>query len=175
MQRCLQELCHICRTGIVLGIGQAGRICKMGVLHTKLCGLLVHQCGKVILTAAHQLRQSLTAFCAGGQHRTIEQVPHRDCLPGRKACHRCFFDLQGRENILRQCYLLIQIRLCLNCQQYGHHFGQRSRRSALVSTFLRQYLPALGVQQDRVSAGCIQQNVLPQKQYQQHKQCRQNT
>ena len=93
VQRCLQELCHICRAGIVLSVGQAGRICKMGVLHAKLCGLLVHQRGKVFFTAAYQLRQRLTAFCAGGQHRTIEQVTHRDSLIGYKARHRCFFGL----------------------------------------------------------------------------------
>ena len=93
VQCCLQQLCHICRAGIVLGVGQAGSVCKMSVLHTERCGFLVHQCGKVILTAAHQPRQRLTAFCTGRQHRTIEQVPHRDRLPGRKACHRCFFGL----------------------------------------------------------------------------------
>ena len=146
LQCCLQQLCHIRRAGIVLSIRQTGRIRKMGVFHAKLRSLLVHQCGKVILTVAHQPRQRLTAFCAGGQHRTIEQVPHRDRLPGRKARHGGVFGLQGRKNILRQCYLFIQIGLCLNSQQYGHHFCQRCRCSTLVSTFLCQYLPALGIQ-----------------------------
>lgn len=118
----------------------------MGVLHAKLCGLLVHQRGKVFFTAAHQLCQRLTAFCAGGQHRTIEQVTHRDSLIGYKARHGSVFGLQGRKNILRHCYLFVQIGLSLNDQQYSHHFCQGCRCSTLISTFLRQYPPALGVQ-----------------------------
>ena len=65
----------------------------MGVFHAKLRSLLVHQSDKAFFTAAYQPCQRLTAFCTGGQHRTVQQILHCDRFLGYKARHRGIFGL----------------------------------------------------------------------------------
>ena len=62
--------------GIVVGIGQAVGVCKMGPLAAQLRGPLVHQCHKVRNGAGYRFGQNVGSLVGGNNEQAVEKLLH---------------------------------------------------------------------------------------------------
>ena len=158
-QTVLQQNGHIVNRTVMLRIMKSCAVTEMRLIHFQLLCLLIHQLHERLLGSGYIFRKRNTAFRAGRQHHSIQQVngPHR--FPRLKACLCRIPLIQSGKHFLVQRDPCLQIFQIFNRHNSRHHLCQRSRIDPLLPVYFSQNLTAPGLNQNcigTVDSGNVQ-------------------
>ena len=113
--------------GVVLAVMQAGGVDEVGVLTAQSRSLFIHGAHEGVHAAADLLRQNVARLVGGDDQHTLQQLLHRQHLPGPDAGGAAI-RRQPLQGALRNSDWLVHGQLpavhCLQRQQSGHDLGE---------------------------------------------------
>ena len=149
-QRPLGDQADIVGGGIVILAVQTVGIGKMGIHRTDLTGLLVHQLAEISNAAAAKIvRHDVGRFVGRLQRHAVQQVLHGKGLAALDIAVRNGDPLKFVPDVGGGGDIGVGgVGTHFQRQRHGHHFGDGSRRAALIGVFLKDHRS--GVQIDHI-------------------------
>ena len=136
--------------GVVLAVMQAGGVDEVGVLTPQSRSLFIHGAHEGVHAAADLLRQNVARLVGGDDQHTLQQLFHRQHLPGPDAGGAAI-RRQPLQGALRNSDWLVHGQLpavhCLQRQQSGHDLGEAGGIELLVLVLSIDHAAGVGVHQ----------------------------